>query len=157
MLARIDEVRRLVSAEASSREEMLRLLKGQHDIANRQADQLKAVNEQLVVCSRSNSDVLTSVKQSLAAVVEIKELLAQVAKVVVSFQVSASSSTFLRFLDPTKELPIVVEDALGRRLTILPEWIEFLQWKVGALTLSFTEEEYLADETMSTSDLSLVA
>ncbi|KAG7287105.1 hypothetical protein NEMBOFW57_006610 [Staphylotrichum longicolle] len=80
MLARIDEVQRLVSAEASCREEMLRLLKGQHDIANRQADQLKAVNDQLVACSRSNSDVLASVKQSLAAVVEIKELLAQIAK-----------------------------------------------------------------------------
>jgi len=75
------------------------------------------------------------VKQSLAAVVEIKELLAQVANVVVSFQ--ASSSTLLRFMDPTKELPVIVEDALGRQLTIPPGWIEFLQWNVSpaALTL----------------------
>jgi len=49
MLARIDEVHRLVSAEASCREEMLQLLKAQHDIANRQADQLKAVNSWLSV------------------------------------------------------------------------------------------------------------
>ncbi|KAK4157476.1 hypothetical protein C8A00DRAFT_40188 [Chaetomidium leptoderma] len=100
MLARIDEVQCLVSAEATCREEMLRLLKQQHNMANRQAVELKAVKSQL---------------ESLASVVEIKETLAQIAKVVVSFQVSASASTFLRYIDPTKDLPVIVDDPLGRQ------------------------------------------
>ncbi len=131
MLARIDEVQCLASAEATCREEMLRLLKEQCDTSKRQADELKAVNDQLVSHSRSNWEILTSMKQSLSAVVEIKETLAQVANVVLSAQFLASTSTFLRFMDPTTELPIIVEDALGRSLPIPVEWIDCLEWNVS--------------------------
>jgi hypothetical protein len=131
MRARIDEVQRLVSAEASSREEMLRLLQAQHDMASQQTHELRAVNGQLVAHSGSIRDVLTTVKQSLASVVEIKETLAQIAGVVVSFQLSSSASMFSRSLDPTRELPVILEDALGRRLTIPAEWIERLEWRVS--------------------------
>jgi hypothetical protein len=131
MRARIDEVQRLVSAEASSREEMLRLLQAQHDVASQHTHELRAVNGQLAAHSGSIRDVLTTVKQSLASVVEIKETLAQIARVVVSFQVSSSASMFSRSLDPTRELPVILEDALGRRLTIPAKWIECLTWRVS--------------------------
>jgi hypothetical protein len=131
MLARIDEVQRLVSAEATCREDMLRLLNEQCHTSKRQADELKAVNDQLVSHSRSNWEILTSVKQSLSAVVEIKETLAQVANVVLDAQFLASTSTFLRLMDPTTELPIIVEDALGRSLPIPVEWIDCLEWNVS--------------------------
>ena len=131
MLARINEVQRLVSAEASCREEMLELLKKQCDTANIQVDELRTVKGQLVAHSGSIREVLTAVNQSLASVVEIKQSLAQIATFVINLQVSASASMFLRFLDPTRELPVIVEDALGRQLTIPPEWIECLEWSVS--------------------------
>ena len=121
MLARINEVEHLVSAEASSREEMLRLLQAQHDMASQHTHELKAVNGQLVAHSSSTRAVLTTVKQSPASVVEIKDTLAQIARVVVSFQVSSSASMFLRPMDPTRGLPVIIEDALGRDLTIPAE------------------------------------
>ncbi len=131
MLARIDEVQRLASAEATCREEMLLLLKEQCHITNKQGNELKAVNDQLITNSRSNWEILTSVKKSLSAVMEIKETLAQVANVVLSAQFLASTSTFVRFMDPTTELPIIVEDALGRSLPIPVEWIDCLEWNVS--------------------------
>ncbi|SPQ23306.1 da148293-8f97-42f1-93ff-fcc8079fafbe [Thermothielavioides terrestris] len=103
MLARIDEVQRLVSAEASGREEMLRLLKEQHAMADMQAHGLQAVNDQL-----------SAVKQSLSAIAEMKDTLSQIAQVAAGLQVTASASTFLRFIDPTRELPVILVDFLGQ-------------------------------------------
>jgi hypothetical protein len=121
MLARIDEVQRLVSAEASGREEMLRLLKEQHAMADMQAHGLQAVNDQL-----------SAVKQSLSAIAEMKDTLSQIAQVAAGLQVTASASTFLRFIDPTRELPVILVDFLGRELTIPADWIETLQWRVSS-------------------------
>jgi hypothetical protein len=140
MLARIDEVQRLVSAEASSREEMLGLLQAQHDMASQQTHELRAVNGQLAAHSGSIRDVLMTVRQSLASVVEIKETLAHIARAVVSFQASSSASMLLRPLDPTRDLPVIMEDALGRQLTIPAEWIERLEWRVSLPTLSGAPE-----------------
>lgn len=132
MLARIDEVQRLVSAEANSQEEILRLLKEQSTMTSAQGVELRAVKEQLGAQSRSNLEMLVFLMQSLAALNEIKDALSYLARLIVSFQALAMASIGLRFLDPTKELPAVIEDALGRRLTLPAEWIQCLEWNVSA-------------------------
>jgi hypothetical protein len=133
MLARIEEVQRLVlAAEASSREETLRRLEEQQTMASTHADGLKAVNDQLVANSGGIWETLRLMKQVLASILEMKETLVLVAKVVVSDQLSASSFRFFRFMDPTRELPVLLEDALGRQLTLVgPESVDCISWRVS--------------------------
>ncbi|GAB1309964.1 hypothetical protein MFIFM68171_00174 [Madurella fahalii] len=128
MLARIDEVQRLVSAEATCRKEIIRLLKEQRNTVKRQADELGGIHDELVSQSGGILEALASAKQSFTAVVEVKKTLAEVAKAVISIQALASASTCLRFIDPTKDLPVIIEDALGGLFTIPAEWVDCLEW-----------------------------
>jgi hypothetical protein len=112
-------------AEAESKEEILRLLQEQSTSASKQVQTLDAVDEKLTAAKNSVWEVLTSVKRILAIVWEMKDTLAQLARFVVS------SRTYLRFIDSTRELPVTIEDALGKIHTIPPEWIEKLRWTVS--------------------------
>lgn len=67
-------------------------------------------------------------ERSLSVVVEVKELLTFFLGLLL--QALFSSTISLRTLDPTRELPVTIEDALGRHLTVPAEWLEFLQWDV---------------------------
>ncbi|KAL1841536.1 hypothetical protein VTJ49DRAFT_6965 [Mycothermus thermophilus] len=128
MRARIDEVHHLVSAHVDNYQDLIRLLREQRCTLKNQADQLRTANTQLAAQSGTLSDILAGVKQSLAAAREIKHSLAEVAAFVANFQVYVSSTMSLYALNPTKELPVTIEDPLGRHLTIPPELTDCLQW-----------------------------
>jgi hypothetical protein len=61
-------------------------------------------------------------------------MLAELVAVGLDERETASASSSMRFIDPTKEMPMTLEDALGRYLRIPPEWLEFLHWNVGLLS-----------------------
>jgi hypothetical protein len=136
LLSRIHEVQRLVSAEAESKEELLQMMREQCKCARKQEETLNPVEEGLVTTSGGVWEVLASAKKTLAAVVEMKDTLASLTRLVISAQVLASNFMFLRPIDPTRELPVTLEDSLGRLFTFPPEWIEKIQWKVSCKTSS---------------------
>ncbi|KAK5660897.1 hypothetical protein OQA88_12270 [Cercophora sp. LCS_1] len=124
MIMRIDHVRQLVEAQEGCHEEMLRLLQEQEKLSTTQTEQLENVNKQLVTQSHDIHGAVTIAKQSFMAIVEIKDALTMVAS-----NLSELRTFVFRFLDPTKELPVTIEDALGRRLPIPPEWLDCMQWE----------------------------
>ncbi|KAL2265059.1 hypothetical protein VTJ83DRAFT_7569 [Remersonia thermophila] len=129
MCARIDEVHRLVSTHVENYQELLRLLREQRRTLKNQDDQLRTANTQLAAQSGTLCDILTGVNQSLAAAIEIKNSLAEVSALVAKFQVYISSTMSLYALDPTKDLPVTIEDPLGRHCTIPSDLIDCLQWR----------------------------
>ncbi|KAL6411861.1 hypothetical protein AUP68_04240 [Ilyonectria robusta] len=131
LCARIEEIHRVVSDTCHSREEMLELLRDQGRASEKQAEKLKDISHQFVVQEKSGRDVLGLAKATFCGILEAKALLVEISQTVINLQVMASHSTFLRPLDPTKELPVVLEDALGNELPIPAQWLDSLEWEVS--------------------------
>lgn len=135
LLTRIDAIQRLISAETEYKEEIWRLLKKQSETVNKQEQAITVLDQKITATFTSVWEMLSSANQTLAIVIEMKGLATQLAQFVTSSQFLASTSTDLRLIDPTKDLPVTIEDALGRFHTIPSGWIEKLQWTVRLITV----------------------
>jgi len=65
---------------------------------------------------------------TLSGLHEVKDLIDRLCQMIAKLQVLASNSMFFYGLDPTKDLPLVVEDALGNVLQIPLDLVH--SWKV---------------------------
>ncbi|RSL55315.1 hypothetical protein CEP53_007124 [Fusarium sp. AF-6] len=163
LLARVAEVQDLVSKSCSSQREILDLMRQQRGASEEQVQKLNEVNQQLVKQDRSSHSILCVAGDALNAIVEVKDLLVQVSQDVINVQVVFDSMCF-RSLDPTKELPAIIEDALGRQITFQPDWIDTLNWEALDALLScrfrgqnghdmVMRRAYALEESASGSDL----
>jgi hypothetical protein len=130
MLARIDEVHQLVSKTCQSRQEMLDMLREQSIAGKQQVEKLDGISGQLAAQQKSSWHVLDMVRDTLSEVFEVKQLLLQVSQTVINLQFIASNSIYLRSLDPTRDQPVILEDALGNELPIPAPWLDTLEWEV---------------------------
>ncbi|KAJ2985684.1 hypothetical protein NUW58_g5402 [Xylaria curta] len=164
MLARIDRVQQLVSRTCASQEEVLSLLQHQRKASEKQEEKLEEVSQQLAIQDNSSRSILAVAKDALCGILEVKDLLFQVSKNVINLQIMASNTMFIRLLDPTRELPVIIEDALGRKLPIPAQWLDSLEWEVlyHLLSGSFkgrkghemvVRREYALEESASGRDL----
>lgn len=128
VLARIEEVQHVASQQSCLQKEILDVLEGHREATEQQTQELEEVNQQLAVQGLESRSLFAAVKDALNGILEVKTMLVQVSQNVISLQLLASNIS--RPLDPTKELPVIFEDALGRQIPIPPEWIESLDWKV---------------------------
>jgi hypothetical protein len=124
MLARIQEVKGLLSVNQETQDAILHL--GQIHTS-----ELRIVSERLAVQGGNNRETLSIVKSTFSAVREVKDLIDRACQVAVSLQVLASNSIFFRGLDPTRNLPLAAEDALGNILEIPLDLIH--SWEVTGL------------------------
>ncbi|KAL6364619.1 hypothetical protein LRP88_02022 [Fusarium phalaenopsidis] len=150
--------------KAVNREEIFELLRVQSRASENQAKKLEDVSQQLVTQEKSSRDILGLAKDTFYGMLEVKALLIQISQTVVNLQIMASHSMFLRPLDPTKELPVILEDALGNELPIPAQWLDSLEWEVlyGLLKGHFKgrngydmvlKREYALEESSSGRDL----
>lgn len=134
LLARIDEVRQLCSQTPDVQAEILDLIQRQRTDSQKQAQMqmegLDEVKEQLATLKRDHRATLEVFQGTVDSIVELKALLMSVSKTVIDLQISASTPVYARSLDPTRGLPVILEDALGRPFEIPAQWIENLQWEV---------------------------
>ncbi|EXU97164.1 hypothetical protein X797_009783 [Metarhizium robertsii] len=134
VLARIDEVQRLASQARSGQGEILAFLKkhraANEDQGHKQIQKLGEVCRQLDVQEKGGRAILAVARDAFRGIIEVKKLLAQVSQNVIDLQVVASNSIFIRPLDPTRGVPVILEDALGRSLEIRAQWIDTLEWEV---------------------------
>lgn len=133
--ARTEEVHQLVSTAQQHQKEIVELLQKQRSSNELQEERLEAINTQLVAQNkdhyRNHWELLGSIKTGFATVVEVKQLLVQVAQNVATIQAVLLNPTISRSLDPTKELPAILQDTLGRVVTIPPEWIDKMTWNAS--------------------------
>jgi hypothetical protein len=131
MLARIDEVDKLISTQIDNHQEVYRLLKAQRRAPEAELSELRATTSQLAVQSGLLREIMLCLKQWIAALIDLKRTLAYVATMVAHIHIFIASSHSLYALDPTKGLPAILEDALGRRFSLPAEWLDGLEWEVG--------------------------
>lgn len=143
MLARIAEVEQLVSQAQIRQEETLQSLRTQkienEERADRQMKKLGLIKQKLATQETENSNTLGVARDALQGITEVQNLLVQVSQNVINLQVTASNSTFLRPLDPTRGAPVVLEDSLGRRFEIPAQWIDSLEWHVSMFSNPLNE------------------
>jgi hypothetical protein len=117
MLARVDEIKRLVAQNHGVQEAMLRLSQDQNTqlfaLAERMKQHEENMAERMQKQDENHRAVLSQMKSGFGVLIEVKEMLHQVCAAVVDFRVLLSTQTVARTLDPTKNMPLIVEDALG--------------------------------------------
>ncbi|RSL89111.1 hypothetical protein CEP52_015018 [Fusarium oligoseptatum] len=135
LLARVAEVKDLVSKSCSSQQEILDLTQQQRRASEEQVQKLDEVTQQLAKQDTSSRSILAVAGEALSAIVEVKDLLFQVSQDIINVRI-VLNSMFIRSMDPTKELPVIIEDALGRHVPIPPEWLDSLDWEALYTLLS---------------------
>ncbi|KAH6971410.1 hypothetical protein BKA56DRAFT_635546 [Ilyonectria sp. MPI-CAGE-AT-0026] len=84
---------------------------------------IREVTESLQTQTRTSGTVLSLARDTYLAVLEIKGMIGNVCQIVVHLQSLASNSIFFRALDPTRDMPVLFEDALGNVIPIPMTWI----------------------------------
>ncbi len=117
MLARVDQIKRLVAQNYDVQEAILRLSQDQNTQLFTLAESMKrheeAVTKMLQKQDENSGAILSQMTTGLGILLEVKGILNQVCAAVVDVRVFLSTYSITRTLDPTKNLPLVVEDALG--------------------------------------------
>ena len=152
MLARIDEVQEVVAQYSYDQTKILNLLKVEREASKRhtrqleevkakltaqneqlesQSQQLEAAKKQLVQQNQTSWSILSVAKDALSGILEVKRMLYDVSRTVVSLHAAIPSTSPGMALDPTMDLPVMIEDSLGRQLPIPAAWIETISWRVG--------------------------
>ncbi|KAJ3521381.1 hypothetical protein NM208_g13315 [Fusarium decemcellulare] len=157
MLARTDEIQTRVTQTCTNQAEILRLLQQANE---RHVKKLDHVSQQLVKQSERAQSLLAIAKDALSNIIEIKGLLIRVSQNVANIHMPFNSI----YLDPTKELPVTLEDALGRHIEISAQWLDFLQWETFCALISdrfknhngyemVTQRRYVLEDSASGRDL----
>lgn len=133
-MARIEEVKRICQHMQSGQEEVLSLLKKQRTENEKRAamqdEKLGQIQSRIGVTEQNSCTILTLARDTLRGMLAVKSLLDSISEGVANLQIAASNAAAIRSLDPTKGLPVVLEDALGRPLEIPAQWIDTLEWNV---------------------------
>ncbi len=134
MLARVDEIKQLVSQNHDVQETMLRLSRDQntqlHALAERMKTQEDKMTEMMKKQDENTWAVLSQAKNVFCVVLEVKDMVNQLCAGIVDLRVLLSSQTMTRPLDPTRNLPLFVEDALGEIIEIPLDLVH--SWEVTA-------------------------
>jgi hypothetical protein len=128
VIGRIEHVRELLAEQETHRRTLLSHLQSHEAGSKEQGERLQRIDERLKGQELSNTSIVTSVSRAFAAIVQLKGMLADVADNVVHLQVLVSNSIFIRSLDPTRDLPITFEDAMGISRPLPLEWLN--DWQV---------------------------
>ena len=129
VLARIQEVRGLLDKQEQTQQRLLTHLASHEAVANDQSHALVRIEEGLKAQDRSGQSLLTTARNAFGAIIQVKGMLTDLAEKVIQLQVVLSNSIYVRGLDPTTNLPITLEDALGTYLTLPEDWID--DWEVS--------------------------
>ncbi len=128
VLARIDEVRALLDQREQSQQTLPDYLNANSLDTRKQSEELTKIHQRLTVQERTGQTLLETAKQALSGIFQVKAILVDLAEKVIHLQVMVSNATYTRGPDPTKELPIILEDTLGSCLTLPEDWIH--DWEV---------------------------
>lgn len=90
------------------------------------------IQNQLGAVENASRTITSIAGDTLQSILEVKEAVLSTSQAVINLQVSASQAQCMRSLDSTKELPVILEDALGRQIPIPAQWLDTLEWNVCA-------------------------
>ncbi|RYO92152.1 hypothetical protein DL762_001810 [Monosporascus cannonballus] len=159
MLTRIEEVKSFLYTH---QEALMRLHMEHAKSIQEQTQQLRKIDDRLATQDQSYGIILSWVKNTSAAILEIKEMIGRMSRDVINLQYLASNSMFFQSLDPTRDMPVVFEDALGNVINIPMAWIHDWSGFYGLLEHYFEDKkghpmvlrrEYALEENCSGKDI----
>lgn len=127
-------MQQLVSQNCQEHEQIRRILEAQIAPIEQCHQRLAEISVQIDTQGESTRTALPLVKDTFECAVELKGMFLNMSRGVIDLQMKLSDLMSLRSLDPTEELPVIMQDALGRRLSILLEWLDTLEWDVKWLS-----------------------
>ncbi|KAI1127760.1 hypothetical protein F5Y10DRAFT_242054 [Nemania abortiva] len=156
LLERITEVRDLVSKQERETSSIPSIIQ---ENASKQDRRLRSIEANLNTQIHHNNSLVSVVSNEFS---DLKRMITETSNNSVAQHISVSNTQYLRSLDPTRELPIWFEDALGRELKLPIEWIK--DWKSlynliegycgeGAGGDMVRRKEYILEEDRSGQDL----
>lgn len=129
MVSRISEVQSLLDDHRKRHEDTVILLETQLQKSRDQVcSQLGSIQASLDRQETNSNTILSVAKSALGAVNGLQQMVDRIYYAVLSLQDVASRALYLRSLDPTKGLPIILEDALGNIREIPLDWVN--SWEV---------------------------
>ena len=133
LAARIGEVQKLCQDEYQQVLEVFEKQKLDYNTQfEKQTEQLNAMQIELGTTEQNGRTLLSMARDAVQGILEVKDLLISMSQAVISLQISATQTQYMRPLDPTKELSVTLEDSLGRQIPIPAEWLDTLEWAVCA-------------------------
>ncbi|GAB1311654.1 Fungal N-terminal domain-containing protein [Madurella fahalii] len=128
MMARLEEVKRLLSQNHDVQDAALRL-------SQDQTTQLYALSERMKNQEESGWAILSQAKRTFNAVLGVKDMVSQACQAMVELRALVIS----RSLDPTQDMPLIVEDALGNIIKIPLDLVH--SWEMFHLLLAHQFED----------------
>ncbi|KAK3349545.1 hypothetical protein B0T25DRAFT_482206 [Lasiosphaeria hispida] len=142
VIARIKEVRTLLDERQQTQQALLASYQSRNEVlASHQSGHITRIHKTLDTHGASLGSILCMTRSALHGIFQVKGMLVDLAENVVNLQVLVSNPTYLRPLDPTKDLPITLEDAFGYRLTLPEEWINDWEDLHGLLEMRFKKKK----------------
>ena len=90
--------------------------------SRKHAQQLSRIEERFAAQEKTSGGLTAMMRNTYSAILELKNMLGQCIQVVIHLQYLASDHMYLRGLDPTRNKPVWLEDALGNLRVIPLEW-----------------------------------
>ncbi|KAM3534343.1 hypothetical protein MY4038_002441 [Beauveria bassiana] len=129
LVARIGEVQNLCQDEHKQVLELFEKQKLDYNTQfEKQTEQLNAMQIELGTAQQNGCTLLSMARDAVQGILEVKDLLISMSQAVISLQISATQTQYMRQLDPTRELSVTLEDSLGRQIPIPAEWLDTLEW-----------------------------
>jgi hypothetical protein len=130
MLSRFEEVQKLLHDQRQAQQTAVALLETQLMRSRQQiCDQLDSIHASMDRQETTTQVLLFCAKSTYNAVRSMQRMIEQIFQTVLSLHDLVSQTTYMRSLDPTKGLPVILEDALGNIRELPLDWIE--SWEVG--------------------------
>jgi hypothetical protein len=131
MDAKLERIHEEIEAISSSRQELLHILKEQSVQLKQHVSDMDIVNNKLNLQLQNILVMRAFLRESLSVLWDFKEMITSIARVTTRAYETLSAFSRLCFLDPTRELPVILEDSLGRKLLINPQLVNVMEWKAS--------------------------
>ena len=129
VFSHISDIRLAVVNQEKQLDKLLIYLQSHDERESTRREQLLHLTRKLEIQEESHKTVVQKVTEGLGGVITVKNMLVIVIEHVLQLQQMLSNASFMRSLDPTKGLPIILEDSLGFNNEIPVEWLD--DWDVS--------------------------
>ncbi|KAK9770307.1 hypothetical protein SCAR479_13048 [Seiridium cardinale] len=136
LLFRIGEVQGLISKHDEHQDALMKHMYRSENVTRLEASRIQDMEQSIQTLTENSNGIMSFVTNAVEGIIDLRRLLESVAETVVHIRAILSTPYFMKSLDPTRDMPIFLSDALGRKidlpLELLVDW-ESLNTVLGVL------------------------
>ncbi|KAK6084621.1 hypothetical protein SCUP515_01117 [Seiridium cupressi] len=136
LLFRIGEVQGMISKHDEHQDALMKHMHRSENVTRLEASRIQNMEQSIQTLTENSNGIMSFIKKAMEGIIDLWRLLESVAESVVHIRAIMSTPYFMKSLDPTRDMPIFLHDALGRKidlpLELLVDW-ESLNTVLGVL------------------------